>query len=217
MIKEISLYLAEKERYGRGAKGFRMLKNIMQFIIPIFMLILLEKINLSISLDLILFYLYINTYMQANVLVLRAVSRKNAGIYENLLCTGLSFKDIVLIESISQLRREVFQLILSNCSIITGYYLINLDLGLQSFIIFILLANLLSILLHFIISNMAVIIGIVRNNFIPLLMLAGWISGLVFFLARNPLLKILFPMIISLIMLIFSLFIMYLKRDFEAV
>lgn len=217
MIKEISLYLAEKERYGRGAKGFRMLKNIMQFIIPIFMLILLEKINLSISLDLILFYLYINTYMQANVLALRAVSRKNAGIYENLLCTGLSFKDIVLIESISQLRREVFQLILSNCSIITGYYLINLDLGLQSFIIFILLANLLSILLHFIISNMAVIIGIVRNNFIPLLMLAGWISGLVFFLARNPLLKILFPMIISLIMLIFSLFIMYLKRDFEAV
>ncbi|MFI5359904.1 MAG: hypothetical protein ACHQYO_07615, partial [Halanaerobiales bacterium] len=143
MIKEISLYLAEKERYGRGAKGFRMLKNIMQFIIPIFMLILLEKINLSISLDLILFYLYINTYMQANVLALRAVSRKNAGIYENLLCTGLSFKDIVLIESISQLRREVFQLILSNCSIITGYYLINLDLGLQSFIIFILLANLL--------------------------------------------------------------------------
>lgn len=217
MIKEISLYLAEKERYGRGAKGFRMLKNIMQFIIPIFMLILLEKINLGISLDLILFYLYINTYMQANVLALRAVSRKNAGIYENLLCTGLSFKDIVLIESISQLRREVFQLILSNCSIITGYYLINLDLGLQSFIIFILLANLLSILLHFIISNMAVIIGIVRNNFIPLLMLAGWISGLVFFLARNPLLKILFPMIISLIMLIFSLFIMYLKRDFEAV
>lgn len=217
MIKEISLYLAEKERYGRGAKGFRMLKNIMQFIIPIFMLILLEKINLSISLDLILFYLYINTYMQANVLALRAVSRKNAGIYENLLCTGLSFKDIVLIESISQLRREVFQLILSNCSIITGYYLINLDLGLQSFIIFILLANLLSILLHFIISNMAVIIGIVRNNRIPLLMLAGWISGLVFFLARNPLLKILFPMIISLIMLIFSLFIMYLKRDFEAV
>ena len=197
MIKEISLYLAEKERYGRGAKGFRMLKNIMQFIIPIFMLILLEKINLSISLDLILFYLYINTYMQANVLALRAVSRKNAGIYENLLCTGLSFKDIVLIESISQLRREVFQLILSNCSIITGYYLINLDLGLQSFIIFILLANLLSILLHFIISNMAVIIGIVRNNRIPLLMLAGWISGLVFFLARNPLLKILFPMIIS--------------------
>lgn len=217
MIKEISLYLAEKERYERGAKGFRMLKNIMQFIIPIFMLILLEKINLSISLDLILFYLYINTYMQANVLALRAVSRKNAGIYENLLCTGLSFKDIVLIESISQLRREVFQLILSNCSIITGYYLINLDLGLQSFIIFILLANLLSILLHFIISNMAVIIGIVRNNRIPLLMLAGWISGLVFFLARNPLLKILFPMIISLIMLIFSLFIMYLKRDFEAV
>lgn len=217
MIKEISLYLAEKERYGRGAKGFRMLKNIMQFIIPIFMLILLEKINLSISLDLILFYLYINTYMQANVLALRAVSRKQAGIYENLLCTGLSFKDIVLIESISQLRREVFQLILSNCSIITGYYLINLDLGLQSFIIFILLANLLSILLHFIISNMAVIIGIVRNNRIPLLMLAGWISGLVFFLARNPLLKILFPMIISLIMLIFSLFIMYLKRDFEAV
>lgn len=217
MIKEISLYLAEKERYGRGAKGFRMLKNIMQFIIPIFMLILLEKINLSISLDLILFYLYINTYMQANVLALRAVSRKNAGIYENLLCTGLSFKDIVLIESISQLRREVFQLILSNCSIITGYYLINLDLGLQSFIIFILLANLLLILLHFIISNMAVIIGIVRNNRIPLLMLAGWISGLVFFLARNPLLKILFPMIISLIMLIFSLFIMYLKRDFEAV
>lgn len=217
MIKEISLYLAEKERYGRGAKGFRMLKNIMQFIIPIFMLILLEKINLSISLDLILFYLYINTYMQANVLALRAVSRKNAGIYENLLCTGLSFKDIVLIESISQLRREVFQLILTNCSIITGYYLINLDLGLQSFIIFILLANLLSILLHFIISNMAVIIGIVRNNRIPLLMLAGWISGLVFFLARNPLLKILFPMIISLIMLIFSLFIMYLKRDFEAV
>ena len=217
MIKGISLYLAEKERYGRGAKGFRMLKNIMQFIIPIFMLILLEKINLSISLDLILFYLYINTYMQANVLALRAVSRKNAGIYENLLCTGLSFKDIVLIESISQLRREVFQLILSNCSIITGYYLINLDLGLQSFIIFILLANLLSILLHFIISNMAVIIGIVRNNRIPLLMLAGWISGLVFFLARNPLLKILFPMIISLIMLIFSLFIMYLKRDFEAV
>lgn len=217
MIREISLYLAEKERYGRGAKGFRMLKNIMQFIIPIFMLILLEKINLSISLDLILFYLYINTYMQANVLALRAVSRKNAGIYENLLCTGLSFKDIVLIESISQLRREVFQLILSNCSIITGYYLINLDLGLQSFIIFILLANLLSILLHFIISNMAVIIGIVRNNRIPLLMLAGWISGLVFFLARNPLLKILFPMIISLIMLIFSLFIMYLKRDFEAV
>ncbi len=217
MIKEISLYLAEKERYGRGAKGFRMLKNIMQFIIPIFMLILLEKINLSISLDLILFYLYINTYMQANVLALRAVSRKNAGIYENLLCTGLSFKDIVLIESISQLRREVFQLILSNCSIITGYYLINLDLGLQSFIIFILLANLLSILLHFIISNMAVIIGIVRNNRIPLLMLAGWISGLVFFLARNPLLKILFPMIIPIMMLILSLFIMYLKRDFEAV
>lgn len=217
MIKEISLYLAEKERYGRGAKGFRMLKNIMQFIIPIFMLILLEKINLSISLDLILFYLYINTYMQANVLALRAVSRKNAGIYENLLCTGLSFKDIVLIESISQLRREVFQLILTNCSIITGYYLINLDLGLQSFIIFILLANLLSILLHFIISNMAVIIGIVRNNRIPLLMLAGWISGLVFFLARNPLLKILFPMIIPIMMLILSLFIMYLKRDFEAV
>ena|SRR5690554_1631288 len=217
MIKGISLYLAEKERYGRGAKGFRMLKNIMQFIIPIFMLILLEKINLSISLDLILFYLYINTYMQANVLALRAVSRKNAGIYENLLCTGLSFKDIVLIESISQLRREVFQLILSNCSIITGYYLINLDLGLQSFIIFILLANLLSILLHFIISNMAVIIGIVRNNRIPLLMLAGWISGLVFFLARNPLLKILFPMIIPIMMLILSLFIMYLKRDFEAV
>lgn len=217
MIKEISLYLAEKERYGRGAKGFRMLKNIMQFIIPIFMLILLEKINLSISLDLILFYLYINTYMQANVLALRAVSRKQAGIYENLLCTGLSFKDIVLIESISQLRREVFQLILSNCSIITGYYLINLDLGLQSFIIFILLANLLSILLHFIISNMAVIIGIVRNNRIPLLMLAGWISGLVFFLARNPLLKILFPMIIPIMMLILSLFIMYLKRDFEAV
>lgn len=217
MIKEISLYLAEKEHYGRGAKGFRMLKNIMQFIIPIFMLILLEKINLSISLDLILFYLYINTYMQANVLALRAVSRKNAGIYENLLCTGLSFKDIVLIESISQLRREVFQLILSNCSIITGYYLINLDLGLQSFIIFILLANLLSILLHFIISNMAVIIGIVRNNRIPLLMLAGWISGLVFFLARNPLLKILFPMIIPIMMLILSLFIMYLKRDFEAV
>ena len=217
MIKGISLYLAEKERYGRGAKGFRMLKNIMQSIIPIFMLILLEKINLSISLDLILFYLYINTYMQANVLALRAVSRKQAGIYENLLCTGLSFKDIVLIESISQLRREVFQLILSNCSIITGYYLINLDLGLQSFIIFILLANLLSILLHFIISNMAVIIGIVRNNRIPLLMLAGWISGLVFFLARNPLLKILFPMIIPIMMLILSLFIMYLKRDFEAV
>ena len=217
MIKEISLYLAEKERYGRGAKGFRMLKNIMQFIIPIFMLILLEKINLSISLDLILFYLYINTYMQANVLALRAVSRKQAGIYENLLCTGLSFKDIVLIESISQLRREVFQLILSNCSIITGYYLINLDLGLQSFIIFILLANLLLILLHFIISNMAVIIGIVRNNRIPLLMLAGWISGLVFFLARNLLVKIFFPLAIIIFMLIFTLFIMYGKRDFEAV
>lgn len=217
MIKEISLYLAEKERYGRGAKGFRMLKNIMQFIIPIFMLILLEKINLSISLDLILFYLYINTYMQANVLALRAVSRKNAGIYENLLCTGLSFKDIVLIESISQLRREVFQLILTNCSIITGYYLINLDMGLRRYIIFILMANPVSILLHFIISNMAVIIGIVRNNRIPLLMLAGWISGLVFFLARNPLLKILFPMIIPIMMLILSLFIMYLKRDFEAV
>ncbi|NLJ84543.1 MAG: hypothetical protein GX336_06515 [Halanaerobiaceae bacterium] len=217
MIKGISLYLAEKERYGRGAKGFRMLKNIMQFIIPIFMLILLEKINLSISLDLILFYLYINTYMQANVLALRAVSRKQAGIYENLLCTGLSFKDIVLIESISQLRREVFQLILSNCSIITGYYLINLDLGLQSFIIFILLANLLLILLHFIISNMAVIIGIVRNNRIPLLMLAGWISGLVFFLARNLLVKIFFPLAIIIFMLIFTLFIMYGKRDFEAV
>lgn len=217
MIKGISLYLAEKERYGRGAKGFRILKNIMQFIIPIFMLILLEKINLSISLDLILFYLYINTYMQANVLALRAVSRKQAGIYENLLCTGLSFKDIVLIESISQLRREVFQLILSNCSIITGYYLINLDLGLQSFIIFILLANLLSILLHFIISNMAVIIGIVRNNRIPLLMLAGWISGLVFFLARNLLVKIFFPLAIIIFMLIFTLFIMYGKRDFEAV
>lgn len=217
MIKGISLYLAEKERYGRGAKGFRILKNIMQFIIPIFMLILLEKINLSISLDLILFYLYINTYMQANVLALRAVSRKQAGIYENLLCTGLSFKDIVLIESISQLRREVFQLILSNCSIITGYYLINLDLGLQSFIIFILLANLLLILLHFIISNMAVIIGIVRNNRIPLLMLAGWISGLVFFLARNLLVKIFFPLAIIIFMLIFTLFIMYGKRDFEAV
>lgn len=217
MIKGISLYLAEKERYGRGAKGFRMLKNIMQFIIPIFMLILLEKINLSISLYLILFYLYINTYMQANVLALRAVSRKQAGIYENLLCTGLSFKDIVLIESISQLRREVFQLILSNCSIITGYYLINLDLGLQSFIIFILLANLLLILLHFIISNMAVIIGIVRNNRIPLLMLAGWISGLVFFLARNLLVKIFFPLAIIIFMLIFTLFIMYGKRDFEAV
>ena len=60
---------------------------------------------------------------------------------------------------------------------------------------------------------MAVIIGIVRNNRIPLLMLAGWISGLVFFLARNPLLKILFPMIIPIMMLILSLFIMYLKRD----
>lgn len=86
----------------------------------------------------------------------------------------------------------MFQSCLFNCSIIAGYYLNNLAMGWQTFIILIILANLIANCLHYIVGNMAVILGITKNNLLPLVTIIGWLSGIVLLLAGNQLFKIFF-------------------------
>ena len=217
MIKGLALYIAEKENYNKvKAKSFRVLKNTGFLIFPMFMLVLLEKTGFSISFEMLLFYLYIKIFIQANILGLRAVSRKQLGIYENLLCTGLTFKEIVLIESLSHIRQELFQSCLFNCSIIAGYYLNNLAMGWQTFIILIILANLIANCLHYIVGNMAVILGITKNNLLPLVTIIGWLSSIVLLLAGNQLFKIFFFLILFTGIFFSSFLIMYSQKDFTA-
>lgn len=192
--------------------------TLISIILPVVVIFLLEKMNFVITFDVIVLYLYINIFIRSNTLALRIISKKYGGIYENLLCTGLSLRQIILLEVIVYIKKNFSKILIFNCSIITGYFIINLEtMAINNFLWLLLLANALSFILNLIIASSTVTNSIINKSFAQVITIIGWITGLVIFFAKNSAIKFLVPIIVIFLLCSFSILNILIKKDYEVV
>lgn len=134
--------------------------------------------NYKVSLYMVLFYIYVRAFSTSNNVASRVLSKNISGIYENLLCSGLSLKEILNVEIVNALRKEMLSAFLSNVSIWLVFVIVNSTQLNNIFSVFlgITLTMPLSWLIHVIVYRFSVIRTIKKGN-IGLLSLMGIGSG----------------------------------------
>ncbi|ACL69194.1 hypothetical protein [Halothermothrix orenii] len=219
MILEITNYLTRYEKYEPVNQHIdKRLVNTFSIILPIVLFIILKKLNLVLSFNAILLYLYVNIFVRVNTLALRVISKKYGGIYENLLATGMGRKHLIIIETLIYIKQNWVKIILFNSSITLGYYLINLKLmSVYNLLVFLLIANIISIILHLIVGAITVINGMVNNSLAQLITLIGWGSGLVLFLSKHIIIKITVPLVVICLLGGYSVINILIKEDYEVI
>ena len=194
--------------YNKEKKNARqsILSQIVGVIISMIIIYLFSKLlNYRISLYMVIFYVYVRPFSSSNAIASRVLSKSVSGIYENLLCSGVTLNELMFLETINSLRKEIVSILFSILSvgiifIVLNYkYFSNILVALSGIIAMILL----SLVMHVIVYAFSVIRTINRGN-VGLLSLFGIGSGFCILVDMHWYYKVALVLLLTVVLLIIT-------------